>query len=242
MDALGEVFRGPTRHTPVSERDFELGEPRKIRLVKIRATERSGRNRCVPLLRFILLWNGNVDEIIRLDERAVPELDKDVVRLDICRLISKFLSVLGRCREMLTCVDDVVIVSKVDGQHKLNGEPAHYCVWDPAFSEPSAKTPKRLSHEFKHKTHVSSVGTLVFKVVKEVANVIIAHQILVPVSKVGKNLPLEYRFVPAIGFGTEYFQRYKPVLIFVTKNKQAQRQSASRNSIQLSENGELTVS
>ena len=89
MDVFGQVLCGPARHSPVAEGDVEVQNLPRIIQIKVVAAKRDSFDGRVPLFGSVLLRDGNIDEVSRLDERGVPELDKDVVRLDVCALVSQ---------------------------------------------------------------------------------------------------------------------------------------------------------
>ena len=215
LDAFGKVLRGPARYAPVAKGDVELGNPRIIFLAEVIAAKWCGWDRSVPILSSILLRNGNFDEVARLDERTVSELDKDVLRLNIYALISMLIRVkkLTDSQRRLTCVDDIVLVGKIKGRHEFDGEPPHHRVRDHAFLEPGAEAPHRLSHKLKDKTHMSSVRPLVLEVVDEMANILVAELATGSVAKMSQDLPLEYGLVLVVGLGTEHLEGEEFVLV-----------------------------
>ena len=215
LDAFGKVLRGPARYAPVAKGDVELGNPRIIFLAEVIAAKWCGWDRSVPILSSILLRNGNFDEVARLDERTVSELDKDVIRLNIYALISMLIRVkkLTDSQRRLTCVDDIVLVGKIKGRHEFDGEPPHHRVRDHAFLEPGAEAPHRLSHQLKDKTHMSSVRPSVLEVVDEMANILVAELATGSVAKMSEDLPLEYGLVLVVGLGTEHLEGEEFVLV-----------------------------
>jgi hypothetical protein len=68
LDALGKMLCGPARHSPVAKGDVKLQNLPWLFLIKIVATQRRSRDCAVPLFSSILLRDGNVDEVSRLDE------------------------------------------------------------------------------------------------------------------------------------------------------------------------------
>jgi hypothetical protein len=82
-----------------------------------------------------------------------------------------------------TRVDNVLLVSEIKGQYKLDCEAAHDGVRDHAVFEPCPEAPQCLSHNLEHETHVDSVGAFVLEIVDEMANVFVAHQPPVSITK-----------------------------------------------------------
>ena len=215
LDTFGKVLRGPARYAPVAEGYVEFGNPGIVFLAEVIAAKRCGGDRSVPGLGSILLRNGNLDEIARLDERTVPEFDKDVVRFDICALISLLIQgeKLTDSHRRLTRLDDIVLMSKIKGRHEFDGEPPHHRVRNHALFEPGAEAPHRLSHKLEDKTHMSAVRPLVLEVVDEMANIIVAEQVTGSTTKMSEDLPLKYGLVLVVGLGTEHLEGEIFVLI-----------------------------
>lgn len=62
-------------------------------------------------------------------------------------------------------MDYVVLVGKIQNQQQLNSEAPHHLVRDHAVGEPSPKASQGLTDELEDKADVSTVGTLVLKVI-----------------------------------------------------------------------------
>lgn len=58
----------------------------------------------------------------------------------------------------------------------------HNRIWDMAFWEPCPETLEIFPHEIKDKTNMRAIWTVVFKVVHQMANVIISNHVIVTVS------------------------------------------------------------
>lgn len=95
---------------------------------------------------------------------------------------------------------------EIEGQYKLDCESAHNRRWNHILGKPGAKAAECFSHELKYKAYVSAIRSLMLKFTNQMADIVVADKVAIPISKIGQNFFFENVMLTAIGFSTQYFQ------------------------------------
>jgi hypothetical protein len=104
-------------------------------------------------------------------------------------------------------------MGEIKGAHNLEGELAHEECGDAIFREPDAKRRQGFAHELEDETHVVAVGPCELKIVDQMADVFVAQELAVSITKPPKDLSLEDGMLMAVALVTEDFEGPEAVLV-----------------------------